>query len=135
MCLCTVVEARIHVCDKADSCRLPFRFTPLMVSNKEVVFFHEVFDAWKGLDLTHWFVGLNAMKDVICRIAFIVASDGFLMEFELFLMDFWIGPLDRANGFDSFVMIVDKNDVISHGFLDSLHPVSMDNTWSNAVLG
>ena len=103
--------------------------------NQEVILFHKSFDTWKSFDFAHCFVGLDTMKDVLGCVSFVVASDGFLMKFELFLVNLRSGPLDRANGFDIFVKVVDNDDVISQGFLDDLHPVSVDNAWSTAMLG
>jgi hypothetical protein len=42
------------------------------------------------------------------------------MELKLFLMDCRICPLDGTHFFNWLVLFIDNDDVIAHGFLDSL---------------
>ncbi len=105
-----------------------------MIGNKKLILFHEALNAWKGFDPSNRLIRLDAMKDMVCCVPLVIASGRFLMKLKLFLRDFWICPFDGANFFDIFVMIVDDDNVISQGILDSLHPMGMNNTGSDTVL-
>ncbi len=109
--LLAIIERWVVSCYKSNSGSVPFCFIPLMIGDITLIIFHDLLDAGNGLDLAKSFVGENPVEYVVCCTAAIIAACSFLVQLKLFLMNCFIGPLQRINFFQFLVLIIQDNHV------------------------
>ena len=64
----------------------------------------------------------------------LVNTECLMIKLKLLSMDCWVRPQDRADIFHMLVFVIDYDDINAVGFLDSLHPMGMNDTWCDFML-
>ena len=125
LCLVTIVEARVEICDESNCGCVPFFFGPLVLGNVTLVGSQDLLDL---LDILNGFCGKNSMEDKICCFSIGGTSCRFLIHLELSLVKEGIGaPLKGVDLGNLLASVVNNLDFVSKCFLDGLNPMTVDN--------
>jgi hypothetical protein len=98
-----------------------------MIRNVKLVVFQNTLDSVEGPNLAQTYVSEDSMdNEKGCWTTFILA-ERFLMKLKLFSMNIWISPLKCTDSFHLLVFVVNDDYVCAKGFLNRLHPMSMND--------